>query len=642
MLKKKGAPSSLQTFTARILGGEKLIKRLEHASLKTASSKTLSRSDIWLKEAIVNTVVTRSSYALPRSGASYPSKTIDVSLNVILSTLRRLRFANDVGGYFILLNRIKSSRVRWVSKSGKHIMGKAPIELYREVSHMLRVKSSGVQQQELVSLAKFTLELLKEYNEVLALRKLLKPDEIFLRNCADIVTRVGSITFMNAFKQLVEHENINAYAKISFYLQTKQIAHLVQFLESCDIRRDSFDLALASSLLLQCVREFVALGLEDIACSTLGLLLKQNTPNLEKPLNDVKFIAEKFGAFKVQLAINKANDPELRTAFVPWKTFQKDLSFKDYINLFDESEIDFYKETASMEFLSCKLPHHRMALKDWCHLFEDTRPRLAASASLKAFHFNTILSTVASAGSLGLVTLFWRYLIVQLNLTEDFLNSHSLISPRDYAGFHILLRSIGKSPSSKLTGYQLFMFLKNDLKNSTTRDVVSTFKLTDKDYFYLMQSTTRDHDAHSIYFYLFHYLLDVGNVCFRFDREGSFFWQPGEPILSLIKSKFSEDWHLTDLGKIVEQVGIWYKNERQNQNGASSSHIPRSVLVSIFGPNFIEELSPKTLLRLETESKNTNDSKSSSAYSLIADCENAERIKETLEHLTQTINKKVH
>lgn len=639
MLKKKGAPLSLQNFAAKILGGDKLVKQLENGSLKTASTKALSRSDVWLREALVNTATTRRSYTLPHSGAIYPSRSIDVSLNVILSTLRRLRFANDAGGYFILLNRIKSSRVRWVSNSGKPIAGNVPVELYREVSHMLRAKSSGFQREELVCLAKFTLKLLRDYNEIVALRRPLKPDKIFLRNCADIVTRLGSMTFLNAFNNLIEHEDIKVYAMISFYLQTKQIAHLVQFLESSNLRRDSLGLELASSLLLHCIREFVTLGLEDIACSTLELLLKKCALDLEKPLNDVKLIAEKFGAFKVQLAINKANDPELRSAFVPWKTFQKDLSFKDYINLFDESEIDFYNETASMEFLSSKLPHDRMALEGWYHLFEETRPHPTASASLKAFHFNTILSTVASTGSLGLVTLFWRHSIVKLGLTEDFLNSHNLISSRNCGGFHIILRSVGKSSSAKLAGYQLFNFLKHDFKKLTSNHGVATFNLTNKDYFYLMQSATRGPNVSSVYFYLFHHLLDAGDTCFSFGKDGSPSWQPGEPILSLIKSKFSKDWHLTGVGEIVERVGTWYKNEKDR--GVYSSHIQKDVLVNIFGPHFIQELSPKTLLQLESDSNNAMDAKSSSVYSLIADCENTERIKETLGHLTQSIKEKL-
>lgn len=271
-----------------------------------------------------------------------------------------------------------------------------------------------------------------------------------MQNCADVIVRTGSINDLHVFEHLVADDIAKCYANIAFHLQTNQIAHLFSYLDSKVFPDVNLDFSSTIALLLRCISKFIVLGMEEVANNTLKFALKQNVSTVRQMLSDIKYISEKHGALKVQLTLKEANLREDFDIPVPWKTFQKELTFADYINLFHESGIDFYKETAAMDFLLTKLPTNKMSPSQWCQFYEETKPRQDASDSLKAFHLNTIMCFLGSNGSLGLVTLIWCKLMRDSTQAGTFINMHKLDSYYAHSGFHVLIRAVGKSSAAKL------------------------------------------------------------------------------------------------------------------------------------------------------------------------------------------------
>ncbi|SCU84461.1 LANO_0C01420g1_1 [Lachancea nothofagi CBS 11611] len=628
MLRNKTPVLPLQSFTARILGGAKLIERVNQISL-VSGAKALSQTDIWLNEALANkNYRLRNNKVFNRNEDQIKGRA-ELFLNVVLGTLRELRLTKKVELYYILLNRLQSSRISWVSKSGSYIVGQTPVELYRELSYMLRSQcTNNDERADMMCLTKFTLQLLKSYVAIFKIRDNLVPDTIFLRNCAEIVGRAGSIHYLHKFVELVDDPGLEAHAYISFYLHTGQTAHLVTFLRSSPLLETQLEPNSLTQLLHQCVHRLVCLGLEDDAQTTFELLMKQAPSITPQSLSSIKFVTEKYGAFKVQLALSKNIEDADYDVPIPWKTFQKDLTFGAYIGLLDESGVDFFNESQAMDFLLTKLPTHDMSVEQWGDYFEETSPRRDASASLKAFHLNIILTHVAAHKSLGFVILIWRHLIVELRLLREFVDSHYLCSSKNQNGFHVLLRAVGNSSAAKLAGYELFKYLKAESTDSITNSG-SYFELTNKDYVYLMRSTLWGPERKAIHLYLYHFFLNLGETCIITDGRGRRSWQLPPSVAKLLMSPYLEHRNSQELGRISQLVADWHLD-----NGCK---IPETQLQDIFGAAYVEELSPQKLLKLETQNREERENEPSlGGYSLIADWENAARIREVLKHLRST------
>ncbi|SCU80008.1 LAME_0B01266g1_1 [Lachancea meyersii CBS 8951] len=637
MLRGQLPVKSLQELTARVLGGAKLVEKVGRSSLRSPSAALLSRTDIWLKEALVKKGDRLRTQKILRRKELHKKGPPELSLDAVLVNLRKLRLAKNVDAYYTLLNRLQSSQIRWRSRSGSFIIHQTPVELYRELSYMLRAQCADLHDRsDIVCLARFTLVVLRKYSEILEKRSTLAPDIVFWENCGAILTRTGSIYYLKRFLELVNHEPSKIYAYIAFYLQTDQISHLSSILKSSDMLRSQPLPGVLVPLIHQCVNRFVCLGLEGDAQMALELLMKQGIPDLST-IYRIDHLSQKYGAFKLQLELNRARNEQGPAVSIPWKTFQRNLSFGDYIELLVESRVQFFEESPAMDFLSTKLPVEAMSTNWWCSFFEKTMPPESSCPSLKAFHLNTILSHVAAHRSLGFVLLFWHRLILNFDCTEDFKNTHKLASCKNQGGFHILLHAAGKSSAAKLAGCELFNFIKEAKWPESSHDVPH-YTLTDKDYANLIRSTLPGEDFRTMYFYLRHYLLDFGKECIHVDREGKLNWNLTSAVGNVLEKVRAMEKNAAELDVILKQVGEWHLTNYSQTNEAV---IPERTLKDIFGAFHIQDLTPKQLLSLESrnleESRQSGDS--GSRYSLIADWENAERIRSTLDHMRNKLSK---
>ncbi|CEP64856.1 Mne1p LALA0_S14e00826g [Lachancea lanzarotensis] len=608
---------SFQDFTARIIGGDKLVRRLGRSVLRSPAAATLSHTDIWLREALVTGRRMRS-HKVHKHKEILLNGQAELSLNVVLNTLRKLRLTKNGDAYFTLLNRLQSNQIRWISKKGSYIVDQTPVELYRELSHMLRATSSNSDDRaDITCLANFTLTVLEKYSEILETRATLSPDLVFWQNCSIIVARTGSIHYLQHLLELAKGKLPISFAYIAFYLQTNQISHLSSVLRTAGLTDLQF---LSKGLVLQSIDKFLSLGLDDDAEGALNILINQNSLDYSTVLR-LNHLSERYGAFKMQLALNKVIKSQKADGSVPWKTFQKDLSFEHYIKLLGEAEVQPFGEQLPVDFLSTKLPTNAMSINQWCSLFQNSMPAENAWSSLKALHFNTVLSHVASHRSFSFVILLWHRLIMDRGCIEAFMDSHKLANHKGKNGFHILLHAAGRSSAAKLAGYELFCFMKTS----------NSCKLTEQDYANLMLSTLHGGDNKTVYIYLRHYILDFGKECLRLSEYGNHTWKMAASVESVINKLRSTGERPAEVENILKRVAAWHLDH----HSANDFKIPDKILKDIFGDLYLDHLSPRRILSLEAKWRKQNESPviSSHHYSLVADWDSVERVRLTLDYM---------
>ncbi|SCU82180.1 LAFA_0C09626g1_1 [Lachancea sp. 'fantastica'] len=617
MQRNRGPVRSLQAFTAKIIGGDKLVQRLDRAPLRSSAPVRLSPTDIWLREALVTGRRLRSSGQYQKKNLSSKYQA-ELSLNVVLNRLRNLRLTKGNEAYFTLLNRLQSNQIRWISKSGSYIAEQTPVELYRELSYMLRARASDSNHRaDIICLAKFTLALVQKYAIILKTRASLTPDLVFWQNCVNVVARTGSVHYLQRILALADSDLPNSFAYIAFYLQTNQIPHLSSVLRA--IRPAELH-SLPQGLVLSSIDKFLCLGLDDDAEYALNILIKQD------PLNDstvfcLNHLAERCGALKIQLQLNKMLEIQETDVPVPWKTFQRDLTFKNYIELLAEARVQFFEERLPMDFLSTKLPSDPISVTQWCNLFQHTMPAENAHPSLKAFHFNTILTHVASHRSFNFVVLLWHRLIMEYGCTKAFTNSNKLANHNGKNGIHILLRAAGKSSAAKLAGYELFCYMKSS----------NYYNLTEQDYANLMLSTLHGGDLKTVYIYLRHYILEFGKERLTTSKDGDRTWNLGSPVETVIKKLRSMAGGAAEIDEVLRRVADWHVGH----HSAVDVEISDKILKKIFGDLFMDHLSPKRILSSEGKwrKEKVNSEASPRHYSLLADWENVERVRLTLDYM---------
>lgn len=629
----RASKDSLCKMTAEVIGGKRLAEDVEAASLSTLNSKFETYTDSWLKNALVY------------SNKLNKDKRKDVlSLNIIIKTLQKLRSVEDYRSYFILLNKINSVDIQWVSHSGKPLKlpNSTPVEFYHELSKMLsKLSKQPSSYYDTVILAKFTLKLLDEYNTDFAIKDqvLRTKSSLFFQNCLTVIIKSESVFYLQAtLKKIFQNpkgiskpcqETLQHYAILSFYFQTSQTPKMLQYLNE-NILSESLELAENSNilvpLLLEITHKCISLELEEVTCLILHTLRDKFHYTLSScDFVKIRDLSEKFALFKVHLTLYQLH-PNDETLKIAWKTFQKDLDFKGYVDLFEESNLDFFKELLDVDFLQDKLPKKYTKLDEWKTFIKDTEPSKEAPDSLNAFYIDCVLRSSASNRYLGFVSLLWYHLVVELDKTKDFINTSRIMSRENNSDFHILLHSVGRSSASKLSGSVLFNFLRKDYQKCNN---ANTFKFTVRDYYSLMRSCLYGNDHHLVYYYLFHYLLDMGHELLTKDLQGVHQWSLPNAMESMLSRVVVHSLGDSQMDSLLKNVRSWYIQSYIKKG--ESCQIDFDTLRSMFGHLFIEKLDLENLIELEKKyGKNNNEYLSLGKYWMLTDLENAKRLKKIL------------
>ncbi|SCW01408.1 LAFE_0D11914g1_1 [Lachancea fermentati] len=632
MIKRGYASQPLQALLAKTLGGNVLARQLDQTSVSSLTKNTATLTDLWLRDAIYHKTRNTSTSLSSETESGKENHSVVLSLKVIIRTLQKLRFVADDNLYFILLNKIQSVPIKWVSRTGTFITDDKPVELYHELGHMLNSKASRTEDRaDLLCLAKFTLGLLTDYSNVVKKRQKIIPNIEFMKTCIDIIIRTGSVTYLQEALQVVDDDALIHYSMVSFYHKTGESLQLRAYLDEHVLISKCIYPELFSPLLMRCIFDFIALDLEEEACRILKFSLHNNMRISSGDLSRLNCLCQKSGMMKLRLLLardKKYGDADYR---VSWKTFQKELCFSDYIKLFEESNVNFFDELHDMDFLQNKLPTEHMNLDGWRSFIEFTKPTPQAPDSLRAFYLNMLLTHITSFRYLGLVTLLWKYLLVDLQMVSDFLNTPRLKEKSNNAGFHILFNSIGKSSAAKLTGYELFAFLKNDYPGLRS-NAYPSFDFTESDYCSLIKSTFWGSDHHAAYFYLFQYFADMGHQLITVDDTNTPEWKLPQKLQYIVDIEMAEKYGDQEIKGLVELIRQWYLDNFDSHDQATK--IPEDLLRELFGPLYVHNINVGTLASLDRQfSSPSKDFSPNGDYFLVADTENLERLKTTLESI---------
>ncbi|SCU91089.1 LADA_0F08042g1_1 [Lachancea dasiensis] len=627
MLPRKPSSGPLQAITARILGGEKLVQEVDRLSLNKSKVNVLSQTDVWLREALVKRPINRRDQVALQN-IRQPDALPELSLAVILSYLRKLRLKSKFDEYFVLLNRLQSSQIRWVSRSGSQMSGEKPVELYRELSHMLRLKSIATRDQaDNFILAKFAINLLENYAIVLESREKISPDIFFWRNCADVCAQTSSIRYLLRFNELVKDEHLIVYANSAFYLRTSQHPNLFTSIKSIEHLKSPLVPDLFGPIIRETLLTFASVGLEKEAIHISKMFFGDSYNQTANTLSNVYFSTERNGAFGLQRVLDERDHQHHQNTSLHRKTFQDDHLYEDYIRLISDIGLNLFEEEHPLDFLLTKLPNEHLSVEQWCQFFERTRPPKTAPASLLAFHLNLILTHVAAHRSAGFIILLWHCLITDHGLEKAFMDTHRLKLSQHRSGFHILIRAIGTSSSTKLSGYELFRFLK---QSALLKSANSCFIFTETDYRNLMRSCTQKSNPIIMNYYLYNYFVDFGGKCIKVGPE-ALTWNLSASFKSLLETMHLSGYDDGAFLNNIRAIGDWYVNNFPLET--KGCQISQDKVQDIFNrcgvtgsglEKFLEQEQPNDPLDGE--------------YSLIADLDTVERMGITLRHLQAASN----
>lgn len=589
-------------------------------------AKTQSITNKWLQD------------AMAKPTTKYPSSDVVLHLPIVLKTLQRLRSSDNRASFFTLLNKIQSSRIQWISQTGKLIKndGKSPLELFHEVSNMLyrmAIKYNHANDSNLLS--KFVLQLMTSYQDVLRSSSInnLQRASKFYRNCLMIIVKTESISnLLAAFEQMpAESVNLKCLAEIAFYQQSNQFSKALDYLEEKFLRPGSTPLQSEEvvaffPLFFSIMQTCIVYGEQETCCNLL-----------EKLANDWKYemddhhytllaeLCEKYATDKVHISLGRAY-PHYSNKLVPWKSLQSEMSWEQFITFLHETKVDLFKENQDLDFLQHKLSSVGRTTQEWQSFLERVEVPEDANLSLKAFIINSILVHLVANRNLGFVMSILEYLIYEKDYGQHFLNSQELVGQSKYSNFHILFKAIANSSSSILTACNLFKFLEKNPQLAT--------QFTTNDFYCMMKTCIAGADHHALYFFLFHYILTKGHTLFV-DSGNHHAWVLPSRIKLLLKNcVFGLRGDIRAI-EITDNVADWFMKGSLNADHVHP--IDEATLKDIFGNEYLPNLNINTLVTLERKYENshdiTNEKIDRHGYSLSVDMQKSRRINTLLEYL---------
>lgn len=589
-------------------------------------AKTQSITDRWLQN------------AMAKQTAKYPSSTVVLHLPIVLKTLQRLRSSDNRASFFKLLNKIKSSRIQWISQTGKYIKndGKSPLELFHEVSNMLyRMAIMDKHAKDSELLAKFVLQLMTSYQEVLRSSSInnLQQTTKFYRNCLMIIVKTESIgNLLAAFEQIpAECVNLRCLAEIAFYQQSDQVSKALDYLEEKFLSPGSAPLSSEEviaffPLFFTIMQTCIVHGEQQTCCNLLGKLAN----DWKYEMDDHHYtllveLCEKYATDKAHISLGQAY-PHYSNKLVPWKSLQSEMSWEQFITFLYKTKVNLFKENQDLDFLQHKLSTVGSTTQEWQSFLEKIKVPEDANSSLKAFIINSVLIYLVANRNLGFFMSVLEYLIYEKNYGRHFLDSQKLVGQSKYSNFHILFKAIANSSSSILTACELFKFLEKNPQLA--------FKFTTNDFYCMMKTCVAGANHHALYFFLFQYILTKGHTFFVESGTHRTWVLPSRIKLLLKNCVFGLRGDRRAI-EITDNVGEWFMKRSLEAEYVDS--IDEATLKNIFGSEYLPNLDMNTLLSLERKYEHehdiTNEKVDRSGYSLSVDMQKSRRINRLLEHI---------
>lgn len=573
-----------------------------------------SITDKWLKKAL-----TRKQYA-------YKKEEVEIYSPVVLKTLQKLRSTDNTSAYFKLLNKIKMSDITWVLQNGRRIKNNenVPIEFYHEISNMMyRMSLNCSDFKDFCALANFSIRLMNGY-------KLTSPssnsqisnETKFYKNCLLVVIKSESIVaLLDAFKRLPPHQSgLKTLSELTFYHQTGQFIKVLEYLEEI-----SFNSTLEKTITKEQIRAFSTpllnilrsclLNHEGNICVTFLEKLKKrwNYSIDDHSFAILRELSERLGIDQLLLIFTSDNQAK-RT-----KIERKHMSWSEYINSLNQSQIDLFKEELPFNHFQTILSSVGSTLQDWKTFIDSNPLPKDSNDSLKAFYFNSILINLASCKNIGFILSVLEYLVYKKKVCQYLIYSHKLAESTNVSGFHTLIKSISNSTSSKISACTLHDFLQKHYREIG-------FRFNTNDYYHLMKACTYKADHQTIYYFLYHYLKNQGHTLYTDTKNVD--WKLPHHI-SLILDQINNSKLNRNVQKIV-------KNARDLfiQRKLHGSHVKIHELQNLFGKNHSPQITIKGLLSMDAIEDQLEDLlHNQPVYYLSIDLEYSQRLSNCLSYI---------
>ncbi|CAI4773808.1 BAF_collapsed_G0053620.mRNA.1.CDS.1 [Saccharomyces cerevisiae] len=568
------------------------------------NKRTNSITDKWLKD------------ALTRKDKLNEDKlqNVNLRLNVVLTTLQKLRTSDNPALYFALLNRIGTGHIKWLNKSGRQIDAfppdRLPLEFYHELSNML-YKLSLRSANDKIALAKFSLQLLDRYyflkTKSLTVEGKFRANIKFLRNCTLLIVKSQSNYYLRAIQRLFaensEGQLLANLSQLAFYVETSQWTNMLDILSSCvpdsglrgskERERAIQLLELFSPCLVKSLKVMIAQNMENEACQILRSLSEWNFHFDQHDSSNLIQLSQNHSCLKVIETMNGLSSTTAVTRQFGLEKLPTDVSLKQSIHILSKDNFEPLKQDSFLQFLSFKLSDLPLNLEVWKKHIKEVDDQMQAESnlhSLRAFFIDMLLCHLSVRKDFDFMLSLVEHIVYEKNLWQPLLLTDNIVGNKENSTFHCLFHGASQDISTKLTLLALYNQLNEIGYQFTSHDFLSMLKVC-KNY----------SDSDFFYFAFYNLLVTQSHKFFLFDKfSDKFSWrlpiQIGDAISEWLSSLEIDIQENTDrVLQITDDVGEWYvENKPFNSEKGTIQPINIMELRKIFGER-------KTLFHMDSE-----------------------------------------
>ena len=568
------------------------------------NKRTNSITDKWLKD------------ALTRKDKLNEDKlqNVNLRLNVVMTTLQKLRTTYNPALYFALLNRVGTGHIRWLNKSGRQIgafpSGRLPLEFYHELSNML-YKVSLRPVNDKLALAKFSLQLLDRYYSIKAKsftgKDRFRANTKFLRNCALLVIKSQSSYYLGIIQRLFaensEGQLLANLCQLAFYVETCQWTSVVDILPSCvsdSVLRISKERERAIQLLelfrpglIKSLEVMIAQGMENEVCQTLKSLSKWNFHFEQHDSSNLVQLCQNHSCLKVIETMSRLSLITIGIGQYGLENLPSEVSLKQSMHILSKENFEPFKHDSFLQSLSFKLSDLPLNLGVWKQYIKEIDDQLQAETKplpLRAFFINTLLCHLSVRKNFDFMLSLVEHMVYEKKLWQPLLLTENIVGNKENSIFHCFFHGASQEISTKLTLLTLF----NQL-------IKIDYQLNVNDFLSMLRVCKNYSDSDFFYFVFYNLLITHSHKFFLFDKfSNKFSWrlpiQIGDAISEWLSSLEIDIQENTDrVLQITDDVSEWYVEGKPfNSKNQTIQPINIPKLRKIFGER-------KTLFHMDPE-----------------------------------------
>ncbi|KAH3900390.1 uncharacterized protein SCDLUD_003368 [Saccharomycodes ludwigii] len=403
--------------------------------------------------------------------------------------------------------------VSYLSKNRQQLMESMPYEILNEYISIIysKVCNYSASKTEIHRLSELVLDILNKgrfYQD--SNKKMMIPLRIW-KKCCNIITRTGSIYFVDRFLQISSSNDpiLKDFAAMDLQLTTKQYEPFINMfvekysdLEKHELKpyKEIFSKMYLKALLLILNTR----GYEMECCKMYGLARKYCAHDLKL---DILNKTEKVGFLSLGLLVKD----DISRDLIDLKDFQ--LTFDQYLKAFVTNNIDFTSAitknyTQDLDFLTMTitLPDGIVEFKeyvDYCFKIIDGRDKLKPLVIHHLLKFSA--ENYRLSGVLDILTQILKVSHYQL---KDLLDVTNFLQ-NDRDAIFSIFQALARSTSGKITGYLIY---------KTFDELNLARKFTVEDYYCLIKSCLCGDEHLSSYFYIYELVKNWGHTFLQVDK----------------------------------------------------------------------------------------------------------------------------